>query len=255
MVAEAEPTVTPPGLTGPAVPPARAVPTGPTGIDAASIDPFAVWIEFAKSVRGGNVWTSTRSFVEAWKPPIDVKVDKRQDLAAFGKGPHQFLKTPRQKKPEEMSSDTTDRMKHDLERQFNLRNLARFVKTVNRDDPLEFKRKAVEIGKLDFDARARIKDVFKPVDGITLELGGAAVRGEIAWRHKILEVIQWEEWFSREAREHVQGPLWQNNPEKPKPPANAGVLVAKASATAAVATSPSETEPPAPETTKGAGGE
>lgn len=201
-----------------AEPPATSSATTPgpddkRGLEQATIDPFALWLAFAKSRRAGKVRTAFVSFLERWREPIDVQVDKRIDLAAFGKGPHLFLKTPRNKRPDELSSDVADRMKNDCERQFNLRNLARFVKTVNKGDPLEFKRKAVEVGKLDVDARGHMKEVYKKIEGITLQLGNQAVREELAWRHKMLEVMQWERYFSKEIREEFSGPLWRHDPE------------------------------------------
>jgi len=184
------------------------------GLQEASIDPFALWLAFAKGVRAGQLRTAFVKFLEHWREPIDVRADKRIDLAAFGKGPHLFLKTPRPKRPDELNSDLADRMKNDLERQFNLRNLARFVKMVDKGDPLEFKRRKVEVGKLDIDARAHMPEVYKRIEGVTLESGIVAVRAELAWRHRMLEVMQWERYFSKEIRENYQGPLWRHDPDK-----------------------------------------
>ncbi|MCC6620420.1 MAG: hypothetical protein IT385_04150 [Deltaproteobacteria bacterium] len=183
------------------------------GLSQATIDPFALWLTFAKSRRAGKVRTAFVSFLERWKEPIDVQVDKRLDLQAFGKGPHQFLKAPRNKRPDELNSDIAERMKTDVERQFNLRNLGRYVKTVNKGDPLEFKRKPVEVGKLDVDARAHMSEVYKRIEGIVIELGTAAVRAELAWRHRMLEVMQWERYFSKEIREEFSGPMWRHDPD------------------------------------------
>jgi len=191
---------------------------GARGLDVASIDPFALWVAFSKWVRAGKVSTAFVKFLARWREPIDVKVDKRLDLSAFGKGPNLFLKTPRPKRPEELDSSLADRMKKDVERQFNLRNLSRFVKTVNRDDPLEYKRQPVVVGKLDVDARGHMKDVYKRIEGITLALGVEHVREELAWRHRMLEVMQWERYFSKEVRENWTGPMWMHDPDRAPPP-------------------------------------
>ncbi|MFO0749845.1 MAG: hypothetical protein U1F43_29870 [Myxococcota bacterium] len=98
--------------------------TEPTGLAAVTIDPFSALLAFAKARKSGQVKTAFTSFLDAWKEPIDVKVDKRLDLAAPGKGPHQFLKRGRSGWTSS-TANFADRMKTDLERQFNLRNLAR----------------------------------------------------------------------------------------------------------------------------------
>lgn len=185
----------------------------PRGLGEVRMDPFAPLLAFAKARKAGQVRTAFVSFLAKWREPIDVQVDKRLDLSAFGKGPDLFLKMPRQKKPEELSSDLADRMKHDLERQFNLRNLARYVKTIDKGDPLEFKRKPVEVGKLDVDARAHMADVYKKIEGIALDLGTDQVKLEMAWRHKMLEVMQWERYFSKEIKDEFSGPMWRHDPD------------------------------------------
>lgn len=193
---------------------ATAAPSGERGLGDVTIDPFAPILAFAKKVKSGQIRTAFVSFLERWREPIDVQIDKRMDLAAFGKGPDLFLKMPRQKKPEEFSGDTSERLKQDLERQFNLRNLGRFVKTINKGDPLEFKRRPVELGKLDFDARAHMSEVYKRIEGIVLALGTDQVKTEMAWRHRMLEVMQWEQWFSKEIKDEFSGPMWRHDPEK-----------------------------------------
>ena len=90
-------------------------------------------------------------------------------------------------------------MKNDLERQFILRNLARFVKTVNKDEPLEFQRKAIELAKMDIDARAHIAELHRK-PALLDDLGVDHVRKELAWRHRFTEVMQWERYFCREIK-------------------------------------------------------
>lgn len=186
---------------------------GRRGVDEVLIDPFALWQAFAKSVKGGQLKTTFGEFLDAWREPIDVKVDKKMDLEAFGKGPELFLKMPRPKRPDEFPSDLSDRMKQDLERQFNLRNLARYVKTIDKGDPLEWDHNKVELGKMDHDARAHMQEVYKKIEGVTLALGVDQVRAELAWRHRMLEVMQWERYFSAEIKAEFSGPMWRHDPD------------------------------------------
>jgi len=193
--------------------PDELVPEGPRGVDEVLIDPFALWLAFAKSVKGGQLKTTFGDFLDSWREPIDVQVDKKMDLDAFGKGPELCLKMPRDKRPDEFPSDLADRIKQDLERQFNLRNLARYVKTIDKGDPLEWEHKKVEIGKMDLDARGHMPEVYAKIEGVTLELGVDTMRSELAWRHRMHDVMQWERYFSKEIKDEFSGPMWKHDPD------------------------------------------
>ncbi len=176
-----------------------------------TIDPFARHREFARWVRTGKLRVSFQAFLERWREPIDVRADKILDLDAIGKPPQTFLKMPRPKRPDEYPEGLEDRMKQDLERQFILRNLMRFVKTVNKDDPLEFETKEVGV-KLDLDARKHLADLHRTPE-LLADLGVDHVRNELAWRRRFLEVMQWERYFCKEIKDDFQGPLWKHDPE------------------------------------------
>jgi len=175
------------------------------------MDPFARHRSFAGWVRTGKLRSTFQWFLDRWREPIDVRADKMLDLAAFGRVPHPFLKMPRPKRNDELPDGHEDRLKKDLERQFILRNLMRYVKTVNKDDPLEFEKRAVGV-KIDLDTRAHLKDLHRKADLID-ELGVEHVKHELAWRHRMLEVMQWERYFCAEIKEDFQGPLWKHDPE------------------------------------------
>jgi hypothetical protein len=195
-----------------------------------TIDPFARHRGFAGWVRTGKLRTSFQRFLEHMREPIDVRADRILDLAAFGQVPHQFLKMPRPKRPDELPEGFEDRMK-DLERQFILRNLRRFVKTVDRNDPLEFEKKEVGV-KLDLDTRKHLADLHRRPE-LLGDTGLEQVRNELAWRHRFLEVMQWERYFCKEIKDDFDGPLWKHDPET-------NPIQAKA-ADEAIATSPAST--------------
>lgn len=186
-------------------------PSGPSESELASFDPFARHRGFAGWVRTGKLRSTFQWFIDSWKEPIDVRVDKILDLQSFGRGPSLFLKTPRPKKASEYPEGLEDRLKKDLERQFILRNLRRFVKTINKDDPLEFERKPAGV-KLELNARAHLQDLHRTpelLDG----LGVDHARAELEWRHRFLEVMQWERYFCKEIKDEFQGPLWKHDPD------------------------------------------
>lgn len=178
---------------------------------ALTMDPFARHKVFAKVVIRGRLRSKLFEFLDSFREPIDVRADKILDLSKFGAPLAAFTKAPRVKKKEEFTDDLDDRMKTDLERQFILRNLMRFVKTVNKDDPLEFEKKAIQRAQMDFDARAHMSELHKKPDLLN-ELGVDHVQHELAWRYKFLEVMQWEDYFCREIREDFSGPLWKHDP-------------------------------------------
>ena len=184
----------------------------PEGEAALTMDPFARHKVFARDVIHGRLRSKLFEFLDSFREPIDVRADKVLDLTKFGAPLAQFTKPPRVKKKEEFTDDLDDRMKHDLERQFILRNLMRFVKVVDRNDPLEFEKKSVEVAKMDIDARAHMQDLHKKPDLLD-DLSVDHVRFELAWRHKFLEVMQWERHFCREIKEDFSGPLWKHDPE------------------------------------------
>jgi hypothetical protein len=184
----------------------------PEVVAAITTNPSARHRLFAHAVIRGRLDSKLFAFLDSFRPPIDVRADKILDLSKFGAPLAAFTKAPRVKKKEEFTDDLDDRMKTDLERQFILRNLARFVKTVNKDDPLEFKKTSIEFAKMDVDARAHLQDLHKKPDLLT-ELGADHARHELAWRHKFLEVMQWERYFCREIREDFSGPLWKHDPD------------------------------------------
>lgn len=179
---------------------------------AITMDPFGRHRVFARDVIHGRLDNRLLDFLDTFREPIDVRADKVLDLSKFGQPLVQLTKEPRVKKREEFNDDLEDRMKTDLERQFILRNLMRFVKTVNRDDPLEFERKSIEVATMDIDARAHLADLHKKPD-LLEDLGVDHVRKELEWRHRFLEVMQWESYFCREIKEDFSGPLWKHDPE------------------------------------------
>lgn len=186
-------------------------PVPPSEAELERFDPFARHRGFAKWVRTGKLRSTFQWFIDSWKEPIDVRADKILDLQAFGKGPAPFLKMPRPKKASEYPEGLEDRLKKDLERQFILRNLMRFVKTVNKDDPLEFERKPAGV-KLELDARAHLADLHRTPELLD-ELGVDHVRHELAWRHRFLEVMQWERYYCKEIKDEFQGPMWKHDPD------------------------------------------
>lgn len=179
--------------------------------DAITMDPFGRHRVFAREVIHGRLDNRLLDFLDTFREPIDVRADKVLDLSKFGQPLVQLTKEPRVKKREEFNDDLEDRMKTDLERQFILRNLMRYVKTVNKDDPLEFEKRAIQLAQMDFDARAHMSELHKKPDLLS-ELGVDHVQHELAWRHKFLEVMQWEDYFCREIREDFSGPLWKHDP-------------------------------------------
>lgn len=187
---------------------------GPLGLTApeVTIDPFTRHRSFAGWVRTGKLRSTFQWFLDQWREPIDVRADKILDLKGFGKPPHAFLKMPRNKRPDEFPDGYEDRLKKDLERQFILRNLMRYVKTVNRDDPLEFEKKPVGV-KVDLDARAHLKDLHRTPELLD-DLGHDHARHELEWRKTMHDVMQWEEWFCKEIKEDFAGPLWKHDPVK-----------------------------------------
>ena len=44
------------------------------------------------------------------------------------------------------------------------------------------------------------------------ELGSAQCRAELAWRPEMHDVMQWEQYFSREIREALPGRIWKHDP-------------------------------------------
>lgn len=174
------------------------------------MDPFARHRAFAGWVRTGKLRSTFQWFLDSWKEPIDTRVDKILDLAGFGKAPHAFLKMPRDKRNDELPDGLEEQLKT-CERQFILRNLMRFVKTVNRDDPLEFERKTIALGKPDLDARAHLQDLHRKAELLD-GLGVDHMRSELAWRYRFLEVMQWEQYYCKEIRDEFKGPLWKHDP-------------------------------------------
>jgi hypothetical protein len=183
---------------------------GDTGFEV-SLDPFARHRSFAGSMRAGKLRSSFQSFLDSWREPIDVRADRMLDLQGFGRLPHAFLKMPRNKRPDELPDGHEDRLKNDLERQFILRNLARVVKTINRNDPLEFERKAISL-KFELDYRRELGDLHRKAELLD-DLGLDHVRRELAWRHRFLEVMQWERHFCKEIKDDFEGPLWRHDPD------------------------------------------
>lgn len=176
-----------------------------------TLDPFRRHRGFARYACRGHVENGLQRFLDSIREPIDVRADKVLDLKRFGQAMHAFLKMPRKKRKDELNSDTEDRMK-DLERQFVLRNIKRFVKTVNKDDPLEFKREAVEVAKMDIDALAHMKDLHRKPELLD-NMGVDHVRGEITWRQHYRDVMQWERYFCREIKADFPGAIWKHDPD------------------------------------------
>ncbi len=181
------------------------------GAVVVELDPFSRHRAFARWVRTGKLRNTFQSFLDAWREPIDTKADKRMDLAAFGKPAHQFLKLPRPKRNDEFPEGYEDRLKQDLERQFILRNLARYVKTVNRDDPLEYERRKVGV-TIDLAPRIILQDLHRTPE-FTNPNSVQRVREESEWRHRMLEVMQWERYYCKEIKDDFAGPLWKHDPD------------------------------------------
>jgi len=219
------------------------------GAFAVALDPFARHRGFAGSVRAGRLRSKFQWFLDKWKDPIDVRADKILDLAAFGKVPHQFLKMPRTKRNDEFPEGYEDRLKKDVERQFILRNLMRYVKTIDKGDPLEFEKRAVGV-KIDLDTRAHLKDLHRKAE-LLAKLGTDHVRHELAWRHRMLEVMQWEQYYSAEIKQDFPGPLWKHAPETNPIPAKriddaeaAAQVVARAASSAVASAKAEESHRP-----------
>jgi len=174
-------------------------------------DPFSRHLDFAGWVRTGKLSGTLQQFLDALREPIDVRADKVLDLSRFGKGPALFLKTPRLKRSDEFPEGYEERLKNDLERQFILRNLMRFVKTVNKDDPLEFERKPAGV-KPELGAHAHLQHLHRKAELIS-ELGVQHMKHELAWRHRFLAVMQWERYYCREIKDEFDGPMWKHDPE------------------------------------------
>ncbi len=176
------------------------------------IDPFGRHRVFARYVCRGHTRNGLQAFLASFREPIDVRADKVLDLTKFGRPIAAFLKMPRPKRKDELNSDLEERMKQDLERQFVLRNIKRYVKTVNKDDPLEFKRDAVELANMNIDTRAHLKDLHRKPELLD-DLGADHAREEIAWRKHYRDIMQWERYFCREIREDFPGPIWKHDPD------------------------------------------
>lgn len=186
--------------------------------DEFSFDPFARYTGFLLLTEQRELAAGLRRFVERLREPIDVRADKILDLKAFGKGIDPFVRAPRIKKREEFEDDLDDRMKHDLERQFILRNIGRYVRIV--DEKLEFNHTPVELAQLDFDVRAHVKERHKPPELLN-ELSTDVVRFDMDWRRTMRDVMEWERYFSREIREDFPGPIWKHDPVTNPVPAKA----------------------------------
>lgn len=153
-----------------------------------------------------------KGFLAELREPIDVSADKRLNLEHIGQDMPTAYKEVRLKKRQEMNDDLDDRMKHDLERQFVLRNLNRVVKDVYKGDPLEFEYRRVELAQLDFQYRQYLEDMHHRPELID-ELGSQLMGAELRWRKKMRDDMPWEEHFSREIREDFDGPMWKHDPK------------------------------------------
>ncbi|MFO0749846.1 MAG: hypothetical protein U1F43_29875 [Myxococcota bacterium] len=69
-------------------------------------------------------------------------------------------------------------------------------------------------------------EVYKKIEGIALDLGTDQVKIELAWRHRMLEVMQWERYFSKEIKDTFSGPMWRHDPDT-NPVAPAGQTAEK----------------------------
>lgn len=178
-----------------------------------TIDPFTRHDVFADSVLSGRLRSTFQWFLDQWREPINVRADRILDLDAFGRDLHAFLKMPRTKRADELPDGHEDRMKEDLERQFILRNLMRYVKTINKGDPLEFGRLTVGLSEEELNYRgALIDQLHKPPD-LLAEGGLDHVRRELGWRRHFVSEMRWERYFSKEIRDDFQGPLWKHDPD------------------------------------------
>jgi hypothetical protein len=85
----------------------------------------------------------------------------------------------------------------------------RYVKST--DDTLEFDKKPAGV-KLDLDARAHMRELHRKPD-LVGDLGVDHCKSELAWRHRFLEVMQWERYFCKEIKDNFQGPMWKHDPD------------------------------------------
>lgn len=179
-------------------------------LPSAELDPFSRHRSFQRAVRGGQVPMSFDRFLRDRGRPIDTKVDKHFDLDAFGRPMKAFVKEPRPKQPHEYPEGLEDRMREDLERQFILRNLMRYVVDIDKDDPLEYRRTEVG-GGLKATPEIQLRERYRPPELLN-ELTLDRVAEDQRWRHEIRDVIQWETYFCREIKEDFKGPLWKHHP-------------------------------------------
>jgi hypothetical protein len=185
---------------------------GAVGLDAPTIDPFALHVAFARGVRGASFRLSWFGFLDAIREPIDVRADKILDLDAFGQNAQLIIKPPRKMRDDEYPADLEDRIKNDCERQFILRNIARVEKEAWPNDKLEFDHKPVDAGGFEFPKLASMQEAYEPPELLD-EVSYQIVHGASRWRHTLLAVMEWERHFCREIRDKFDGPLWKYDPD------------------------------------------
>lgn len=160
--------------------------------------------------------------------PIDVSVDKKIDLDAIfaASGWVGAVKPVRARPKEDYSPQLEEQMK-ELERQFILRNLARYVRYDDPDEPMPFTTELIERPKLDGllkDAKMKRHEQPELMDEMNLD----RVRAELMWRREYHRTIDWGRQFAADSRIDFKGPAWKFDPDDPE-------IVAKAQARAEAA--------------------
>lgn len=192
------------------------------GLTEPTIDPFAGHVAFARSVRGGRFQRPWYAFLDAMREPIDVRADRMIDIHAFGNKLQFIIKPPRPMRDDEYPADLEDRMKADCERQFVLRNIARLEKEAYPDEKLEFDHKPVDAGGFEFPKLASMAEAYAAPELLS-EVSYQFVYNASHWRWTLLEVMQWERYFSKEIKDKFVGPMWKHDPDTNPVPVEAPV--------------------------------
>lgn len=176
-----------------------------------ALDPFTPRLAFASRFGAAIRTWYDRCRVEGITP-IDTGVDRRIDLEAIAShGAWQgSLKSPRPKTQEEYPLELEEQMR-EVERQFILRNLARYELFIDPDEPMPLDRQSVARPSIErvLDASRYAYEPPELLEATLLD----AVKSEMAWRREFTREMRWERHFGSEVKKHFTGPLWKYDPD------------------------------------------
>lgn len=176
-----------------------------------ALDPFTPRLAFAARF-GASIRTwFDRCRVEGITP-IDTGVDRRIDLDAIVSHSAWVgsVKAPRPKTQEEYPLELEEQLR-EVERQFILRNLARYELDIDPDEPMPLDRHNIERPSIEgvLDASRYAYEPPELLEETLLD----AVKSEMAWRREFTRTMRWERHFGSEVKKHYSGPLWKYDPD------------------------------------------